>query len=103
APCTWADTHHPPALRLLLPAPVCRAIMLRPFEYTGRAGRWSVSRTTRWRPWRFSLRFLLLLTAVVAAFFGWREWQLRPQRRAVARIIKRGGAVEWERRGWIEA
>jgi hypothetical protein len=33
----------------------------------------------KWRPWRFSLRFLLLLAAVVAAgaaFFGWRERQL---------------------------
>ncbi len=60
-------------------------------------------RATRWRPWRFGLRFLLLLTAVVATFFGWREWQLRPQRRAVARIVERGGAVEFERRGWIEA
>lgn len=62
-------------------------------------------RATRWRPWRFSLRFLLLLTAVIAvgaAFFGWRERQL-PQRRAVARIVELGGSVEIERRGWFEA
>src|SRR5205807_9842947 len=58
------------------------------------------------RPWQFSLRFLLGVTALVAvgaAFFGWRARQLEPQRRAVARIVELGGAVELERRGWIEA
>jgi hypothetical protein len=60
----------------------------------------------KWRPWRFSLRFLLLLTAVIAAgaaFFGWRERQLGPQRRAVARIVDLGGSIEVERHGWFEA
>jgi hypothetical protein len=49
---------------------------------------------------------LLLLTAVVAvgaAFFAWRERQLEPQRRAVARIVKLGGSVEIEQRGWLDA
>jgi hypothetical protein len=49
---------------------------------------------------------LLLLTTVIAvgaAFFAWRERQLQPQRRAVARIVELGGSVEVERRGWIEA
>jgi hypothetical protein len=61
---------------------------------------------TKLRPWQFSLRFLLAVTALVAvgaAFFGWRERQLAPQRRAVARIVEFGGSVEMERRGWIEA
>ena len=65
----------------------------------------SGGRASKWRPWRFSLRSLLLLTAVIAvgaAFFGWRERQL-PQRRAVARIVELGGSVEIERRGWFEA
>ena len=58
------------------------------------------------RPWQFSLRSLLAVTALVAAgaaLFGWRERQLEPQRRAVARIVELGGSVEMERRGWIEA
>jgi hypothetical protein len=49
---------------------------------------------------------LLLLTgliAVGAALFAWRERQLEPQRRAVARIVELGGSVELERRGWFEA
>ncbi len=59
-----------------------------------------------WRPWRFSLRFLLLLTAVIAAgaaFVGWRDRQLEPQRRAVARIEGLGGSVQIARLGWSEA
>jgi hypothetical protein len=52
------------------------------------------------------MRFLLLLTAVIAvgaAFFGWRERQLEPQRRAMARIVELGGSVEKKRRGLFEA
>src|SRR5262245_36854278 len=80
--------------------------MLRSFEYTGRAGRRSVSRTTRWRPWQFSLRFLLLVTTVIAvgaALFGWRTARFEPQRRAAARIVELGGSVEIEQRGWLGA
>ena len=65
-----------------------------------------MTRATKLRPWQFSLRFLLAVTALVAvgaAFFGWRERQLAPQRRAVARIVELGGSVEIERRGWPEA
>src|SRR5205085_12240314 len=65
-----------------------------------------VKGATRLRPWQFSLRFLLGVTALVAvgaAFFGWRARQLEPQRRAVARIVELGGSVEMERRGCIEA
>jgi hypothetical protein len=65
-----------------------------------------VKQQAKLRPWQFSLRFLLAVTALVAvgaAFFGWRERRLEPQRRAVARIVELGGSVEMERRGWIEA
>ena len=65
-----------------------------------------MKRRVKWRPWQFSLRFLLGVTALVAvgaAFFGWRARQLEPQRRAVARIVELGGSVEMEGRGWIDA
>ena len=64
-----------------------------------------MSRTTKWRPWQFSLRSLLLVTtliAVGAGFFGWRA-RLEPQRRAAARIVELGGSVEIEQRGWLDA
>ena len=63
-------------------------------------------RTTRWPPWQSSLRFLLLLTtliAVGAAFVGWRAARLEPQRRAAVRIVESGGSVEIEQRGWLDA
>lgn len=54
------------------------------------------------RSWlQFSLRGLLLLTALVALFFGWREWRCWPAREqaaAIAAIREAGGRIEVQSR-----
>jgi hypothetical protein len=47
-------------------------------------------RSTRWRPWQFSLRFLFQLMLVTAAFFGgWvaNEWKRERELRQQLQIV----------------
>lgn len=57
-----------------------------------RSGRWA----RRWLRPRISLRFLLILTAVVAVLLGRHLHRARQQERAVAIILKAGGSVRYD-------
>src|SRR5690349_2116780 len=52
-------------------------------------------RAVLWRPWQFSLRSLLALTAVVALPLGWRVKQVEAQRHAAAVLRQLGGKAEF--------
>ncbi len=63
-------------------------------------------RAARWRPWQFSLRSLLLITAlagIAAGLVAWRARSVEAERRLAEKVNGLGGSVEFEAWGpaWL--